>query len=302
MKSSELPDVSSDVKEVAEMSDANRIAHLGRERWIRYDGASTILDRLRTVMTSPKRLRKPNALIIGPTNNGKTMILEAFCRENAGTPKPAAEHFPVLQVQTPTRASVTKFYQLMLDRLGTPSSATRGRPAELEVMSIRLLRSVGTKVIAIDDIHNILTGTRDQQSEFLNLLRFLGNQAEVSIVAAGIETAYRAIRSDNQLENRFYPLVLPRWRLGPEFHRLVLSLFLCLPLRKESEINAALLKLLIERSDGTIGELSALIASAASLAISSGQERIDEGVIRNCTYKSPIERRRDFESIERAIR
>jgi len=40
----------------------------------------------------------------------------------------------------------------------------------------------------------------------------------------GIRDAYLAIRSDDQLENRFHPLLLPPWELGEELARLLASL------------------------------------------------------------------------------
>jgi Bacterial TniB protein len=45
----------------------------------------------------------------------------------------------------------------------------------------------------------------------LNLLRFLGNELRIPLVGVGTHEAYLAIRADDQLENRFAPLPLPRW-------------------------------------------------------------------------------------------
>ncbi len=39
--------------------------------------------------------------------------------------------------------------------------------------------------------------------KFLNLIRFLGNQLRIPLVGVGTREAYLAIRSDDQLENRF---------------------------------------------------------------------------------------------------
>ena len=58
------------------------------------------------------------------------------------------------------------------------------------------------KFFIIDEIHNILAGSTHKQREFLNILRFLGNELQLPIVGVGIKDAYLAIRSDDQLENR----------------------------------------------------------------------------------------------------
>lgn len=59
--------------------------------------------------------------------------------------------------------------------------------------------------------------------EFLNLLRFLGNELQIPIVALGTKDAYLAIRSDDQLENRFEPFILPRWEYNEEYLSLLSS-------------------------------------------------------------------------------
>jgi ATP-dependent Clp protease ATP-binding subunit ClpA len=72
-----------------------------------------------------------------------------------------------------------------------------------------VLRAVGMQVLVIDELHNMLAGNSSVRREFLNLLRFLGNELRVPIVGVGTREAYLAIRSDDQLENRFEPLTLP---------------------------------------------------------------------------------------------
>ena len=42
------------------------------------------LDRLHELFEHPRRLRMPNLLIVGPTNNGKSMIAEKFRRDLFG--------------------------------------------------------------------------------------------------------------------------------------------------------------------------------------------------------------------------
>jgi predicted ATPase with chaperone activity len=41
----------------------------------------------------------PNLLLIGPTNNGKSMIVEKFRRMHPPVSHPDHEHIPVLAVQ-----------------------------------------------------------------------------------------------------------------------------------------------------------------------------------------------------------
>lgn len=68
------------------------------------------------------------------------------------------------------------------------------------------------------------------QREFLNLLRFLGNELRLPLVGIGTKEAYLAIRTDDQLENRFEPMVLPAWQEGKELESLLASFVAILPL------------------------------------------------------------------------
>jgi hypothetical protein len=86
-----------------------------------------------------------------------------------------------------------------------------GRGHDAEAMALSVLRAVGAKMLVIDELHNLLAGNRSVQRECLNLFRFLGNVLRVPIVGVGTREAYLAIRSDDQLENRFAPVTLPLW-------------------------------------------------------------------------------------------
>lgn len=59
-----------------------RLALIRANRWIGYPRAAEAVDRLEELLTWPARQRMPNVLLIGPTNNGKSMIIERFRREH----------------------------------------------------------------------------------------------------------------------------------------------------------------------------------------------------------------------------
>src|SRR6267154_4958819 len=90
---------------VLNQSEAERTAWLRTERWIGYPRAHQALTLLEDLLSLPVRQRMPNLLIIGPTNNGKTMIVEKFRRahppDEASTPGDGVACIPVLKVQMP---------------------------------------------------------------------------------------------------------------------------------------------------------------------------------------------------------
>ena len=153
----------------------------------------------------------PNLLLTGPTNNGKSMIIEKFRRSHSPVSHPDREEIPVLVVQMPSDPSVGRFYTALLAATGAPLPARPYRLADLEQLALRILRAADVRVLVIDELHNVLSGRGDRRREFLNLLRYLGNELRIPLVGAGTREAYLAIRADDQLENRFAPFTLPRW-------------------------------------------------------------------------------------------
>lgn len=65
---------------IAVLPAAERIAHVRADRWIGYSRATDALARLEALFEWPSKQRMPNLLLIGPTNNGKSMIIEKFRR------------------------------------------------------------------------------------------------------------------------------------------------------------------------------------------------------------------------------
>jgi hypothetical protein len=70
------------------------------------------------------------------------------------------------------------------------------------------------------------------QRHFLNVIKYLGNELQIPIVAAGTHDAFNAVQSDPQLSNRFEPALLRRWALTDEYLRLLASFEVALPLER----------------------------------------------------------------------
>jgi hypothetical protein len=281
---------------IARFPAAERLQYVRADRWIGYTRATEALARLEALFAWPSRQRMPNLLLTGPTNNGKSMIIEKFRRTHPPVSHEDREEIPVLAVQMPSDPSVGRFYTALLAATGAPLRAGNPRVADLEQLALRVLRAAGVRVLVIDELHNVLSGRGDRRREFLNLLRFLGNELRVPLVGVGTREAYLAIRSDDQLENRFAPAILPRWEADADACSLLASFAASFPLRRPSRIaTAEMAAYLLTRSEGTIGELAALLTGAAVAAIESGEEAISQRTLLMADYAGPTERRRMFE-------
>lgn len=280
---------------VARLPAAERLHYVRADRWIGYPRATAALDRLEELLAWPGKQRMPNLLLIGATNNGKSMIIEKFRRLHAPVSEADRERIPVLVVQMPSEPTVIRFYTGLLAALGAPLRP-RQRLAELEQRTLVLLRAVGVQMLVIDELHNVLAGRADARREFLNLIRFLGNELRIPLVGVGTREAYLAIRSDDQLENRFEPFTLPRWEPDGLGCSLLASFAASFPLRRPSSIaTPEMARYLLTRCEGTIGELAHLLTDAAVAGIESGEEAITQTTLLMAPYAGPTERRRLFE-------
>jgi len=287
-----------DARELARLPPAERLARVPANRWIGYSRATqavALLERL--LAREPGRVRPRNLLVVGPTNNGKTAIAEHFLRTHPQHISDDGEHeiIPVLLVQMPPSPTVGRLYAAMLAGLGMPGTIYSRSP-DRESMAMRLLRQVGCRMLLLDELHNLLAASGSRQRELLNLLRYLGNELRIPIACFGTREAYLAIRSDDQLENRFEPFLLPAWEDGPEFGRLLASFEAVLPLCELSGLGALATRAhVLRRSEGTIGEVAALLAAAMEAALLAGEERIGRSALDTAEYQPPSVRRCLFE-------
>jgi hypothetical protein len=87
--------------------------------------------------------------------------------------------------------------------------------------------------------------------------------------------------------------------MGEEYLMLLASFEKMLPLRQPSHlIDEKLAIRLLALSEGTIGELAALLTTAAVRAVQTGTERIDERGLTSIAWTPPSHRRRKVEHLK----
>src|SRR3989442_13100969 len=116
--------------------------------------------RCETWLAEPPVIRPRNMLIVGQSNNGKSMIAERFRRLHPSYTSPDGHHeiIPVLVMQMPVSPTIRRFYSALMSALGSPM-ATFGSTAEVrEQMALRLRRKVGLRLPIIAELPTILAG------------------------------------------------------------------------------------------------------------------------------------------------
>jgi len=271
-----------------------RVRYLQISRWICYDYAEAILKDLQELLEHPKVLRMPNLLVWGDTNCGKTAIIDRFCQEYPlrQNGEEEADVVPVLYIQAPPIPDERRFYSLILDKLRVPHK-TNERADRMMCQILKMFPKLGVRMLIVDEIHHILAGNLQRQRAFLNVIKYLGNEAVIPIVGVGTISALNALQTDAQLANRFEPRNLPRWRLDTRYRQLLASFEYVLPLAEESNLTEKeMATKLLDMSGGTIGELSKLIRRAAIETIRQGREKISLSLLEEVQWIPPDLRNR----------
>ncbi len=286
--------------EFLDKSDEERTLYIKKERFIVYSGAQKILNKLEDLLIEPRKSRMPCLLIVGDSNNGKTSVVKKFLKMHMPTDGIETDAVPVIIVQAPPRPDVGMFYDSILDEILIPfkkSDSLSRKDAEITYYFSKL----GTKMLIVDEIHNILSGSVARQKEFMNALKNLNNKLLMPIVLVGIKEALNATNTDFQISSRFKPMYLKRWNFNNEYKALLKSIEKILPLKKESAIaeNDKLAEYILEMSEGLLGEIIEIIGLSAICAIENNKEKITMEEVKNTGYVQPSLRRsiNDLEAV-----
>lgn len=261
----------------AALPDDERVAWIKADRWIGFDEAQSALVRLNALLDYPPRDRMPCLLVYGDTGMGKTKIIRKFERTHPPTfcQSTGITNRPVVVAQVPSEPIERDLYRELLASLQAPA-LIGGTLAREKDICRSLLRTVGARIIVLDEVNGMLAGTYRQQRVFLNALRFLANDLRVPLVCAGTDLARQALLTDAQLAERFEAFHLKPWKNDHAFARLLKSLAGILPLRAPSDLESVAVRDRIHMlTSGVTARIFRLIETAAEEAIRSGQERLD---------------------------
>lgn len=276
-----------------------RIDAILKNRWIGYTRSNQILKALEMLLRFPDSDRMQNLLIMGESNNGKTTIARRFFNQHPPYLETIVEKGtgnvfeivvrPVLMIQCPHVPHEKSLYYSLLDQMNLPYRKNT-KPEYLKQTVINALIDMKVRVIIMDEIHHILSGSPAKQREFLNLMKFISNEAFVSIVALGTNEASFALKAEKQLDTRFDKMIIPQWKYDDDFLRLLATIEKILPLEKESNFVAEKIsKEIYSMSHGIIGEVIKITKLAAIEAIESGDEKITVKTLKDLNYISPFD-------------
>lgn len=285
--------LSEDAGALASKPDEARIYAIRAGFWIPYPLAKDTLKKMEELLAYPRVTRMPNMLLVAPSFNGKTSILERFAEKHLPIVNPLAEatECPVVLMESPSKPDVGDFYSRILQKLFSPYKPTAS-VGEKAYQVKTLFESMKVRILVIDEIQHLIAGGLIRQREFRNALKSLGNEAQISMIAAGTEDAFNAFNTDPQMSSRFTPVILPRWTQNREYAQVLATIEHRTPLRKPSNlIDPALARAILLRSEGMLGDICDLLKTAAIDAIQQGTEEITLQQIQKIAWTAPSARR-----------
>ena len=280
MKGGALAHLLPAARQQAELGNDERILGLLRDRWIDYPRATQALQQLERLFETPRRERMPCLLLHGDSNIGKTKITAKFRRAHPSEfdEKSGVERCPVVAMQMPPTPDQHRFYSGLLVELGAPHNAASGLAA-LERLAREILRRMSPRMLVVDEVHHLLAGSYREQRASLNLLKFLANDLQISMVLVGTRDAVLALQTDTQMISRYVPFEIPRWRESDGLRRLLAAFERVLPLRRPSdlarrEIVQFVLSCPLHRGDSSVDQQHILEAILASVSRRAWRPRL----------------------------
>lgn len=286
---SEYAHIHPDFRPVLCLSNKERIHFLNEPRWIGYPTAQKLIELLRHMMDLPTRPRMPNLLVAGDSNNGKTTIIDRF-RELHGASyvnDNAEPVKPVIVVQSPPTSDEKALYISMLEEFWAPYRAT-DPVVKLRYQVLHLMRECNVRILIIDELHSLLSGSAIKQREIMNAIKMLCNELAIPVVGVGTSDAIRVLHTDPQHASRFDVFPLRPWNIGVDFQRFLKGFESVLPLKEPSQLfHPGVAHRLHSISEGNTGNLHRLLVECATEAINSGKEKIDLEIINSKSWLTP---------------
>ena len=264
--------------------------YLNQDKWVRYERATTILAELDDLIKHPKVARMPCAMIVGEANNGKTHIMRKFAKAHPPIEAPEGLTVPMLLLEDLDGADERSLYNNIIETLGFPNKPNDQLP-KLKYKALRLLINYRVRVLGLDEFNTVADDSKIKQRKFLNILKTISNRRQMSIVAAGTRRAFELMKLDNQFSSRFQPKPLPIWDMDMEWRRLLAGLEMLIPLPEPSNLSdEKFARLLLVKSQGTIGDTWSLLKVMAIHAMKNNHKRITSDMIEQVGWIKPSER------------
>lgn len=277
---------------MADKNDEARIAYIQRDRFVPHRQAEDVLNEFEMLYRMEDAVRPQGRLLVGRPLMGKSTILNEFMRNHRASDNldGDAAVVPVVSIQVPGQPKEGIYSEILAKlNMHMPRNA---KSRDIRVSAVSLLRSVGMRLLLIDEFHNVLAGTSSAQQMALNSVKYLMNELRRPVIVAGTVEVLNAVaaNTDPQIHSRLRPIPLARFEDDDRFQELLAGFEMLIPLRQASSLtDPALSSLIYEHTLGVIGDVSDLLNKTAILAIMEGEEMITAELIEAMKWKESLD-------------
>lgn len=275
--SADMSHLTERAKSIVLLQGHERIDYLVKWMWIYSEAAEQVEGICKRMLSFNHPNQAPCLLVTGPSGIGKTSMI-AYLRRHVFPKNNSVVFFDSRRCLT-YKSFLLKFAQQLNIGISEHSKKTC---AELEVELDTACRLCGLKYLVVDNIHDLMRGSRGDQRNVLTFLRELSaSNQPVSLFCFSIDKFAIALRSDEQLEGRFTVYSVPLWRNDAELVSFLCTLESELPLKKPSDLaSSKKIEFLLQHSGGITKKIIEAIKHAAIAAIASQQEKITLDMLR----------------------
>lgn len=161
------------------------------------------LARIDALIARAKRYADPEiAILLGESRCGKSRLLDIV--EQKWPPHRTAEktHVPVLSIRITSKPTVKGLLTQLIAKLGAPS-AIRYKTEQQQMQAlINLLKRCEVRALMLDEFQHFLSDRGQVNYSVADLFKYLSDEAQISIIFAGLPEAKGVIDANEQLAGR----------------------------------------------------------------------------------------------------
>lgn len=247
----------------------SRLDAIDKDIWIDCPQSRTALNGILCMLQAPRRVTAPCILVCGEPGSGKTAIKNQLEKRNSQI------GFPCVFITITERLKPMKFAEVILEAIGLAPRLANNKNLLTDAVGI-YLKTKGIRALVIDEFHEMLYASKNDQLKSLSLLKGLsGDPFNISVILLGTKAAHNALMGDPQLSRRYQVYELPSWRYDSEFRNFVATMERLLALQKPSGLDQSeMLRFIYDLSDGVMDNVVKILRGAAKYAITTGEERV----------------------------